>query len=226
MRRRRSTTKCVPVILNGYLRVLSTYSGHRSLNDDTRKRLFRSLADLIDNSFDGRNRQGLPDHPIRGPQKGEGIPLQGRDEYADNQDVSRKRGSPARLAAGATSRRSIRLGGYDYSYPGAYFVTVCAARRGPLFGWISEGRVVENANARIVRDCWLDLPNHYPHVSLDTFVVMPDHIHGIIVLLDTHGMGDVRKDDVRAGLEVRAGLKPARYRWGCGGGCWNATRAA
>ena len=96
----------------------------------------------------------------------------------------------------------MRLGGYDYSYPGVYFVTVCAARRGLLFGWISDSRVVENA--RIVRDCWLDLPNHYPHVSLDTFVVMPDHIHAIIVLLDTRKVGDVR-----AGLEGRAGLKPA-----------------
>lgn len=82
-----------------------------------------------------------------------------------------------------------------------------------MFGWISDGRVVENA--RIVRDCWLDLPNHYSHVSLDTFVVMPDHIHGIIVLLDTHRIGDVRKDDVRAGLKGRvalrgrAGFKPA-----------------
>ena len=112
--------------------------------------------------------------------------------------MSRKNESTARLAAGATSRRSIRLGSYDYSYPGAYFVTVCAARRGLLFGWISDSRVLENANARIVRDCWLDLPNHYPHVSLDTFVVMPDHIHAIIVLLDTHRVGD-----------VRAGLKPA-----------------
>jgi REP element-mobilizing transposase RayT len=75
-----------------------------------------------------------------------------------------------------------------------------------LFGWISDGRVIENANARIVRDCWLDLPNHYPHVSLDTFVVMPDHIHAIIVLLDTHRVGDVR-----AGLKVRASFKPAPH---------------
>jgi hypothetical protein len=111
------------------------------------------------------------------------------------------------LVAKANGRRSIRLRGHDYSHPGAYFVTVCAARRELLFGWISDGRVVENA--RIVRDCWLDLPNHYPHVSLDTFVVMPDHIHGIIILLDTNRVGDVRKDDVRAGLEARAGLKPA-----------------
>jgi putative transposase len=68
--------------------------------------------------------------------------------------------------------------------------------------------VVENANASIVRDCWLDLPNHYPHISLDAFVVMPDHIHGIVVLLDTFEVGDVRKDDTRAGYEG-AGLKPA-----------------
>jgi putative transposase len=49
--------------------------------------------------------------------------------------------------------------------------------------------VIENGNARIVRDCWSDLPDHYPHVSLDAFVVMPDHIHGIIVLLVTYGAG-------------------------------------
>lgn len=69
--------------------------------------------------------------------------------------------------------------------------------------------MVENGNASILRDCWLDLPNHYPHVSFDAFVVMPDHIHRIIVLLDTRRMGDVR-DDAWAGLDgAWAGLKPA-----------------
>ena len=124
--------------------------------------------------------------------------------------MSRKQVSPARLGAGATSRRSIRLGGYDYSYPGAYFITVCAARRGRLFGRISDGSVVENENASIVRDCWLDLSNHYPHISLDAFVVMPDHVHGIVVLLDTHREGNVRKDDGQGGLTARAGLDDAR----------------
>jgi putative transposase len=61
-----------------------------------------------------------------------------------------------------------------------------------LFGEISDGRVVENSNGSIVHDCWLDLPNHYPHVSLDTFVVMPDHILGIIVLRETDGAGGAR----------------------------------
>jgi putative transposase len=124
--------------------------------------------------------------------------------------VSHKREYSARLAAGATDRRSIRLGGYDYSHPGAYFVTVCVARRALLLGWISDGRVVENENTSIVRDCWMDLPNHYPHVSLDAFVVMPNHIHGIIFLLDSFGMGDVRTDGAWAGSDgAWAGLKPA-----------------
>jgi hypothetical protein len=110
----------------------------------------------------------------------EAFRLEGHHKYADNRGVSRKRSDPARRAAGVTGRRSIRLQGYNYSRPGAYFVTVCAARRGYLLGWISDGRVVENAT--IVRDCWFDLPNHYPHVSLDAFVVMPDHVHGIVML--------------------------------------------
>jgi REP element-mobilizing transposase RayT len=61
--------------------------------------------------------------------------------------------------------------------------------------------MVENGNARIVRDCWLDLPNHYPHVSPDAFVVMPNHIHGIIILVDPYGAGDARTDGGRAGLK-------------------------
>jgi hypothetical protein len=114
--------------------------------------------------------------------------------------VSRKRKSSARLAAEATGRRSIRLGG-------TYFVTICTARRGLVFGWTSDGKVLENGNASIVHDCWSGLPNHYPHVSLDAFVVMPEHIHGIIVLLDTRGVGEARTDNARAGSKP-APLQP------------------
>ena len=49
--------------------------------------------------------------------------------------------------------------------------------------------VIENGNASIVRRCWLDLPDDYPHVSLDAFVVMPDDIHGIIVIAETSRVG-------------------------------------
>jgi hypothetical protein len=73
--------------------------------------------------------------------------------------------------------------------------------------------MVENRNANIVRDCWLGLPGHYPYVSLDAFVVMPNHVHGIIVLVDADGAGGVQTDAARAGCEGTgcewAGLKPA-----------------
>ena len=101
-------------------------------------------------------------------------------------------------------RRSIRLEDYDYASSGAYFVTPCTAHRKPLFGRLVDGRVVENRNARTVRGCWLGLPDYYPHLRLYAFVVMPDHVHGIVVLGDTH-----RTNSGRAG-DPRAGFKPAR----------------
>ena len=79
-------------------------------------------------------------------------------------------------------RRSIRLPDYDYSREGAYFVTICAHERECLFGEAGDGRVVMNSNGRIVLEAWHDLPQHYPQVALDSFVVMPNHVHGIIVI--------------------------------------------
>jgi putative transposase len=81
-------------------------------------------------------------------------------------------------------RRSIRLKGYDYTLPGAYFITIDTWQKEQLFGNLGDGEMHLNQLGRIVRHTWNDLPNHYPHVLLDTFCVMPDHIHGIIVLID------------------------------------------
>lgn len=100
-------------------------------------------------------------------------------------------------------RRSLRLKGYDYSRAGAYFVTVCTTDRGPLFGEIVDDALVENPYAKIVRRCWDALPNHYPHVTLDAFVIMPNHVHGIVVL------NDVPDGTVGANRMVGSGFKPA-----------------
>ena len=86
-------------------------------------------------------------------------------------------------------RRSIRLRGWDYSEPGGYFVTICAHGRECLFGEITGGEMRLSRFGTIVRDAWNDLPNHYPHVQLDEFVVMPNHVHGIIVLTDDSIVG-------------------------------------
>jgi REP element-mobilizing transposase RayT len=79
-------------------------------------------------------------------------------------------------------RRSIRLPGYDYSQPGAYFVTICTQDGEPLFGEVIDGIMRPNRFGRIVQVCWSNLPRHYSHVVLDEFVVMPTHTHKIIVL--------------------------------------------
>ncbi len=82
-------------------------------------------------------------------------------------------------------RRSIRLKGYDYSQQGLYFITLCVQNRVCLFGEIVNGEMTENAAGKTARQCWNDIPNHYPQVILHEFVVMPNHIHGIIQITDT-----------------------------------------
>ncbi|MBI2358695.1 MAG: transposase, partial [Deltaproteobacteria bacterium] len=86
-------------------------------------------------------------------------------------------------------RRSIRLKGYDYKQPGAYFVTICTQNRECLFGDIVDGTTRLNDWGQMVQSVWNELPQHYPGVDIDAFVVMPNHIHGIIVLMDDHIVG-------------------------------------
>ncbi len=78
------------------------------------------------------------------------------------------------------NRRSIRLKEYDYSVPGEYFITICTKDRVHLFGNIDNDRMHESQLGKIVRDCWVEIPKHFPNVELDEFVVMPNHVHGII----------------------------------------------
>ena len=94
-------------------------------------------------------------------------------------------------------RRSLRLSGYDYAQAGAYFVTAGAHGRVCAFGDVVSGEVRLNDAGRIVLACWQDLANHYGHIELDEFVVMPNHIHGIILLTGI------------STAAARAGLKPA-----------------
>ena len=83
-------------------------------------------------------------------------------------------------------RRSIRLPGYDYSRAGAYFVTICVQDRACLFGDIADGVMRLNDAGRVVERCWHEIPIHFPHVELDEFVIMPNHVHGIIVIVENH----------------------------------------
>jgi len=83
-------------------------------------------------------------------------------------------------------RRSIRLREYDYSLVGAYFVTVCANGRECLFGDCADGDMRVNDAGRMVVDIWNSLPERFPNVALDEYMIMPNHFHGIIVLEDAN----------------------------------------
>jgi REP element-mobilizing transposase RayT len=80
------------------------------------------------------------------------------------------------------NRRSIRLKEYDYSQSGAYFVTVCTHNKECLFGEIADAEMILNDAGKIVQTVWNEIPEHADNVDLDQFVIMPNHIHGIIVL--------------------------------------------
>ena len=110
-------------------------------------------------------------------------------------------------------RRSIRLKGYDYRRNGAYFVTACTQHRERLFGEIAQGEMVLNQFGQIVEACWHDLPLHYPNIRLDSFVVMPDHVHAIVFIDNALFPKAVESDRadvaVVAVAAVAAGFKPA-----------------
>lgn len=76
-------------------------------------------------------------------------------------------------------RRSIRLRGYDYSQPGAYFVTICSRNRKALFGGIEGGKMCLNPIGKTIKEQWRIMPKRFPYLTLDMFVVMPNHVHAV-----------------------------------------------
>jgi putative transposase len=79
-------------------------------------------------------------------------------------------------------RRSLRIRGYDYSQGGVYFVTICTRDREYLFGEVVDGEMQLNNVGQMARGVWEELPERFSSVRLDAFIVMPNHVHGIIVV--------------------------------------------
>lgn len=97
-------------------------------------------------------------------------------------------------------RRSIRLQGYDYSQAGAYFITICCQDRISRFGHIQNGEMHLNEFGQIAHDEWIKLSERFPNFELDVFQIMPNHLHGIIVLKDIN--------DNAVGAELAPALFP------------------
>jgi REP element-mobilizing transposase RayT len=115
-------------------------------------------------------------------------------------------------------RRSVRLKGHDYAQPGAYFVTICTRDRECLFGHVVNGEMRLNDAAEIVREQWLRTEQMRPNVELDAFVIMPNHVHGIIVIhescrgeasvVEIHGSNTPSKSDASPLRQRPNGTQP------------------
>ena len=110
-------------------------------------------------------------------------------------------------------RRSIRLEGYDYSRPGAYFVTLCTHNRECLFGEIADDTMLLNSYGQIAEEEWLRSAEIRAEVEMDVFVVMPNHVHGIVWMKERGAVDAAQWAHGRA--PTAASTKIARFigRW-------------
>jgi putative transposase len=87
--------------------------------------------------------------------------------------------------------RSRRLTGWDYASPGVYFVTICTQGHRCWFGEVKDGRMVLNKLGQIAEMYWREIPIHHDNVLIDAFVIMPNHVHGIILIPDSENTPDL-----------------------------------
>lgn len=90
-------------------------------------------------------------------------------------------------------RRSIRLQQYDYTQSAFYFITICTHNRFCLFGAIENDAMRLSKQGAIAVDCWSAIPDHFSCIELDEFIVMPNHVHGILRVADNDGGGTARR---------------------------------
>jgi REP element-mobilizing transposase RayT len=92
-----------------------------------------------------------------------------------------------------TRRNTNRIPQHDYSTPGCYFVTVCAQSRDKIFGIIENNQIILNDIGKMVDFWWREMFNKYPNISIDEYIVMPNHAHGLI---DIVGAGSPRPGQI------------------------------
>lgn len=102
-------------------------------------------------------------------------------------------------------RRSIRIPEYDYSQEGMYYVTICTWNRECIFGKVENSGMKLSPIGEIIYHEWYNIPNHFKNIELDTFIIMPNHLHGIIIV----GASLVGALDNPITQNTRAGTSPA-----------------
>jgi putative transposase len=106
-------------------------------------------------------------------------------------------------------RRSIRLPNYDYAQAGGYFITIVTYQRNMLFGKIVDEEIRLNDLGKIADECWHAIPDHFPNVELGAYVVMPNHVHGILIINDGPATNSLLVVGARHASPLRPhGVKP------------------
>ncbi|MEX2161214.1 MAG: transposase [Anaerolineales bacterium] len=106
-------------------------------------------------------------------------------------------------------RKAQRLPQYDYASAGAYFVTVCVKDRLPILGTMVGSEVRLTRAGELITEVWNDLPQHYDFIELDEFIVMPNHVHGIVWISSNEPTDDSVGAGLRPAQSVREGLRPS-----------------
>jgi len=99
--------------------------------------------------------------------------------------------------------KSSKLNNWNYSNPGKYFITICAYKKNNFFGKIENNKIRLKEMGLVAKSNWLEITRHFDNIKLDEFVVMPNHIHGIIEVLKDNGIGRAKRaqDNVKT-LEI------------------------
>lgn len=113
--------------------------------------------------------------------------------YNDNEIIMEKFKNKYRIP-------SARLPYWDYGSNAAYFVTICTQNREHFFGEITKGKMELSEIGKMAEKYWIEIPVHFPFVKLDTFIIMPNHVHGIIII-------DKKDDDYNVETQDVASLK-------------------
>ena len=97
----------------------------------------------------------------------------------------------------------MRLQGYDYSRPGFYFITICVQNMKHIFGDVIDGKMHLNELGKIARDYWNTIDNRYPNTRVDAFIIMPNHVHGIIEIINPNPMvGAIHESPLPLGNDI------------------------
>lgn len=123
-----------------------------------------------------------------------------------------------------SKRKKNRWEHYNYSNAGYYFVTICVQDRICNLGTVTENGMDLNEYGKIVQHCWTDLPNHYVNCTLDSYQIMPNHIHGIIIIqplrdgykpspTDDHGLSEIIRGFKTFSSKNINKISPAKFAW-------------